>query len=102
MTWSHRRGSGGGGNEEEANDEIERINVNHALVLAGNKAAVMKFEGAATKFKLLQISAFKTWFANQLIRAGDDIVSMGDYWMNHPARRAICRHRVRSAWHGSS
>ena len=30
----------------KADDEIERINADHALVLAGNKAGVMKFEGA--------------------------------------------------------
>jgi hypothetical protein len=47
---------------------IARVNIDHALVLSGNKAAVMKFE-SGTKFRLLQISAFKQWFSNQLIRS---------------------------------
>ena len=29
----------------------------------------MKFE-SATKFRLLQVGAFKTWFANQLVTVG--------------------------------
>ena len=43
--------------------EIAKINADHALVLAGNKAAVMKFEieEGITRFRLLQISAFTQW-----------------------------------------
>lgn len=67
-------------------DRIAQINSNHALVLAGNKAAIMKFE-SETKFKLLQVSAFKQWFANQLIRVGKRVTSVGEYWLAHPQRR---------------
>ena len=59
----------------------------------------MKFD-EPTKFRLLQISAFKTWFANQLVRVGKDLVSLGDYWLsarrsggNMPASSS--RHRAR-------
>ena len=35
----------------------------------------------------MQIGAFKTWFANQLVRVGKDVISLGDYWLGHPERR---------------
>jgi hypothetical protein len=71
---------------EDVDSEIAEINADHALVLAGNKAAVMKFEGK-TKFRLLQISAFTQWFANQSVMIGRKSVSLGDYWLSHPQRR---------------
>jgi len=64
--------------EKEDDTQIAEINATHALVLAGNKAAVMKFEDE-TKFRLLQVGAFKQWFSNQLIPVGKKIISLGDY-----------------------
>jgi hypothetical protein len=73
---------------EDIDSEIAELNADHALVLAGNKAAVMKFEGAsAIKFRLLQVDAFKLWFANQTVMAGKKAVSLGEYWLAHPQRR---------------
>jgi len=72
--------------EKEADTQIAKINATHALVLAGNKAAVMKFE-EKTKFRLLQVGAFKQWFSNQLIPVGKKIISLGEYWLSHPERR---------------
>jgi hypothetical protein len=46
----------------ETPPEIAGINAEYALVLSGNKASVMKFEDV-TKFRLLQIGAFKQWFS---------------------------------------
>ena len=71
----------------DASTDIEQINKDYALVLAGNKASVMKFEGSATKFRLLQVSAFKTWFANQIVGSGKNVVTLGDYWLSHTGRR---------------
>ena len=76
--------------------QIAEINADYALVLAGNKAAVMKFEDD-TKFRLLQVGAFKQWFANQSITIGKKVVSLGDYWLGHPERRQYAGHRVRAA-----
>jgi hypothetical protein len=53
-------------------------------VLAGNKAAVMKFEDA-TRFRLLQVGAFTRWFSN--VTAGNSAVTLGNYWLGHPDRR---------------
>ena len=76
-----------GGQKEEAVDEIARINAEYALVVAGNKAAIMKFEEGPTKFRLLQKDAFKTWFSNQYITIGKLTMSLGEYWLGHPDRR---------------
>ncbi len=46
----------------------------------------MKFEDD-TSFRLLQVGAFKQWFANQLVMIGKKAVSLGDYWLSHPERR---------------
>ena len=46
----------------------------------------MKFEDD-TKFRLLQVGAFKQWFANQTITIGKKVISLGDYWLSHPQRR---------------
>ena len=76
----------GRGQEEDVDDQIAEINAEYALVLAGNKAAVMKFDDA-TRFRLLQVGAFKQWFANQLVTVGKKTVSLGDYWLGHTERR---------------
>ena len=71
---------------EEDYGHIAKINAEYALVLAGNKASVMKFEDI-TKFRLLQVGAFKQWFANQSITVGKKVISLGEYWLSHPQRR---------------
>ena len=72
--------------QQEDDTEIGEINAKYALVLSGNKASVMKFEGV-TKFRLLQIGAFKQWFANKLTTIGKKVLSLGEYWLSHPQRR---------------
>jgi hypothetical protein len=69
-------------NKEETLSRIEQLNTEYALVLAGNKAAVMKFD-EPTKFRLLQTSAFTTWFGNQFLNGEP----LGAYWMTHAERR---------------
>jgi hypothetical protein len=76
----------GRGQEEEVDDQIAEINSEYALVLAGNKAAVMKFEDN-TRFRLLQVGAFRQWFANQLVMIGKEAGSLGDHWLRHTERR---------------
>jgi len=66
--------------------EIGDINKDHALVLAGNKSAIMKLEGKS-RFRLLQIGAFQHWFANQRITVDDKAVPLANYWLAHKQRR---------------
>jgi hypothetical protein len=82
---------------QQARDEIKRgldaevakINQNHALVLAGNKAAVMKFEKVEGReqFRLLQVGAMRQWYSNQLVAVGKRTMSVADYWLSHKDRR---------------
>lgn len=64
---------------------VANINKSHALVLAGDKAAIMKFEEGP--FRLITVAGFRQWFANQQITVGNRVTSIGDYWLTHPQRR---------------
>jgi Bifunctional DNA primase/polymerase, N-terminal/Family of unknown function (DUF5906) len=64
---------------------VEEINENHALVLTGDKAVVMKKEDK-TKFRLLKVNAFTQWFANKHVSIGNKSVAVGDCWLQHPER----------------
>ena len=46
----------------------------------------MKFD-EPTKFRLLQTQAFTTWFSNQLVTVGKEVVTLGQYWLTHAERR---------------
>ena len=70
---------------DDVDKQVAEINAEYALVLAGNKTAVMKFED--TKFSLLQVGAFRQWHANRLVMFGKTTVSLGDYWLSHKERR---------------
>ncbi|MGQ2185274.1 primase-helicase family protein [Bradyrhizobium barranii] len=73
-------------NKSSVDPEIAKINRDHALVLAGDKVAVMKFEGA-TNFRLLKVGAFKLWLANETVTINKNVIQLGDYWLSHPQRR---------------
>jgi hypothetical protein len=68
---------------------VAKLNEDHAVVLAGNKAAVMRFEkvNGRNQFRLLQVSAFKLWFTNQQVTVGKKSMTIADYWLNHNQRR---------------
>ena len=73
----------------ELDDQVAKVNEDHALVLAGNKAVVMKFEkvrGRST-FRLLQVGAFRLWFANQQVTVGKKVMTIAEHWLNSGQRR---------------
>jgi Family of unknown function (DUF5906) len=63
---------------------IDAINERHAFVLAGNKAAVMKFEDDGRQFRLIGVDAFKLWHANKAV-ARD--ASPAGAWLTSRRRR---------------
>jgi hypothetical protein len=67
-------------------DEIANVNRDYALVLAGNNAVVMKFEGG-TKFRLLQVSALKYWYGNRYVLVGKEARQLSDVWLRSGRRR---------------
>jgi hypothetical protein len=72
--------------DEQVLSKVDELNKNHALVLAGDKAVVMKMENK-TDFRLLKVSAFRQWHSNQHTLVGEKIVKIGDCWLDHPDRR---------------
>ena len=71
---------------DKADARVEGINREYALVLAGDKSAIMRFEGS--DFRLLKTSAFREWFKNKpSVRVGDRSIPIADYWLSHPNRR---------------
>jgi hypothetical protein len=71
--------------QDELDTAVGEINETYAMVLAGDKAAIMMFEN--NSFRLLQIGGFNLWFANRQVLAGKRVMSKGEYWLNHPQRR---------------
>jgi hypothetical protein len=59
--------------QKDADAEITTINTTHALVLAGDKAVVMKLEkiNGQNQFRLVQVDAFRKWFANRFVTVSD-------------------------------
>jgi len=71
---------------DNVNAAIEQLNETYALVIVGDKTAVMK---TSTKegIQLLAVSAFNTWFDNEFIYYGTKREPLGRYWLSHPNRR---------------
>src|SRR5262245_30470355 len=69
---------------------VMELNKNHALVLAGDKAAVLK-ETSDYEFRLLTVTAFGQWLANRFVTVGDgdDVkrTPLAKFWLGHAQRR---------------
>jgi hypothetical protein len=70
----------------DANAAVERLNETYALVIVGDKTAVMKTSGEEG-VQLLAVSAFTTWFDNEFVYHGTRREPLGRYWLSHPQRR---------------
>ena len=84
--------------QDELDSAVGEINKTYAMVLAGDKAAIMKFEGDS--FRLVQVGGFKQWFANQRVLTGNRVMSKGEYWLNHPQRRQYEGIKIDPSGHG--
>lgn len=68
--------------------EITKLNETYALVLVGDKAAVLKEDPTAKDdFTILSVGAFKQWYGNRFVRVGKKGVPLADFWLEHPLRR---------------
>lgn len=68
---------------KETDDDIAEINKRYALVIIGDKAAVLDTD----EIKFLTVPTFELWFANQFVRVGEKATPLGKYWTRHPQRR---------------
>jgi hypothetical protein len=65
---------------------VARLNESFALVIIGDKAAVMK-TSTEEAVQFLSIAAFTTWHENRFVLYGNKRVPLGKYWLAHPNRR---------------
>ena len=69
---------------------MARLNERYALVLVGDKAAVMQTP-ADGSIKFLTLTAFEQWFENKFVQAetadGVKKVPLAKHWRRHPQRR---------------
>jgi hypothetical protein len=66
-------------------EAVARLNEMHAVVLLGNKTAILREERGEVSF--LSVSAFDQWYANQHVIVHDRKVPVAKHWMTHPQRR---------------
>jgi hypothetical protein len=65
---------------------VAKLNEHYALVIVGDKTAILKTSDDGIKFWTL--SAFEQWHANQFIHnSRNKKVPLAKYWMCHPQRR---------------
>jgi hypothetical protein len=65
--------------------DVARVNETYALVIVGDKTAVLKIVGNEISF--LTVSAFDQWHANQYVYRNKKKIPLAKYWMSHPQRR---------------
>jgi uncharacterized protein DUF5906/DNA primase RepB-like protein/primase-like protein len=81
-----------GGSGFDRDQVVNGVNRRHALVLAGHKAAVMKFEDGDKTFRLISVDALKTWYLNRAITIDGDNgkpkrITYAEVWLNDRDRR---------------
>jgi hypothetical protein len=70
---------------EQADADIARLNKTFALVIVGDKTAIMKNVGSDISF--LTVSAFELWHANKHVVRNNRTMPLGKYWLTHSQRR---------------
>jgi hypothetical protein len=71
---------------EDGEAVVGQLNETYALVIVGDKTAVMK-TSVEEGVQLLSVAAFNTWHENQFVLHGGRRVPLGKYWLAHPNRR---------------
>jgi phage/plasmid primase-like uncharacterized protein len=65
---------------------VAKLNADYALVIVGDKVAVMNTSGEGISF--MNVTAFETWFVNRYVRTRSGARKpLGKFWMRHSARR---------------
>lgn len=75
----------GSANASAIDPDVARMNEKYALVIVGDKTAVLKLKGKEISF--LSVEAFGQWHANQLVYRNDKWIPLAKYWMGHRQRR---------------
>ena len=72
--------------DRAADPAVAELNGRFALVIAGDRAAVLEERGVEG-FRLLPVSTFKTKLENRTVLVGDRRVKLAQHWLQHPRRR---------------
>lgn len=84
------RGRKGAAGEDGIAEAVARINVNHALVLHGTTALVMREvvgESGRPEISFQLPRDFALWFSTEKFQVDDKKVGIGAIWLGHPDRR---------------
>jgi hypothetical protein len=68
-----------------ADPKVAELNKVYALVLIGDKAAIIKIAPEGLSF--LSLSAFRQWFGNRFVAHGKRRISLAEHWLSSPVRR---------------
>jgi len=72
--------------EMATDPHVAKLNENYALVIVGDKSAILKTTNDGIKFLALQ--AFAQWYANRYVCDSENKkVPLATHWMHHPQRR---------------
>ena len=76
--------------EETINRHVAELNKMYALVMVGDKAAVMR-ETATEGIRFWAVTSFSQWLANRSLKfqttEGVKNIPLAQYWLRHPQRR---------------
>jgi len=64
---------------------VAKLNESYALVIVGDKTAVMKT--TAKGVQLLTVGAFATWLSNRFVEVGNKTMPLARHWLGHHERR---------------
>lgn len=70
---------------------IAELNENHAVILLGEKPAVLREEvdvEGRRNIRILSVSGFEQWMRPRLVRIGKRLVPLASVWLDSPERRA--------------
>ena len=75
-----------GAREIATDPHVAQLNENYALVIVGDKSAILKTTDNGIKF--LTLRAFAQWLANRYVdHSENERVPLATHWMHHPQRR---------------
>jgi hypothetical protein len=75
----------------DTHDVIADLNENHAMVLVGGQASILKEKispEGRPEIEMISPSAFKTYYCNKMVSVDDKTISIANHWITHRDRRS--------------
>lgn len=71
--------------DEKGDPDIVRLNKEYALVLIGDKVAILREKG--DEFQILSVVAFREWLRPYSKIIDKEVIPLASYWLQHTDRR---------------